>query len=44
MRHAYLIMAHNDLFCLNHLLKALDNSDNEIYLHLDKKWCMRSKR
>lgn len=38
MRFAYLIMAHNDLICLNYLLRLLDDSDNTIFLHIDTKW------
>lgn len=44
MKYAYLIMAHNDLFCLNHLLQALDDGDNAIFLHLDKKWDINTKK
>ena len=36
-RHAYLIMAHNNFYNLEHLLKALDYEENDIYLHIDKK-------
>ena len=38
MRHAFLIIAHNELKILNILLTMLDDSRNDIYLHLDKKW------
>lgn len=44
MRYAYLIMAHNDVFCLNHLLQALDDNDNEIFLHLDEKWNITNEK
>lgn len=37
MKHAYLIMAHNNLFVLERLLKLLDDKRNDIYLHVDKK-------
>lgn len=37
MKHAYLIMAHNEWELLNKLINALDYSDNDIYLHIDKK-------
>lgn len=36
-RHAYLIMAHNEWPILNTLLKLIDDSRNDIYLHIDKK-------
>lgn len=36
-RHAYLIMAHNQPFLLNVLLKLLDHERCDIYLHLDAK-------
>lgn len=36
-RHAYAILAHADRKCLEVLLKLLDDSRNDIYLHLDKK-------
>ncbi len=37
-KHAYLIMAHNQVETLKSLLTCLDYIDNDIYLHLDKKW------
>lgn len=37
MKHAYLIMAHNEWKLLNKLVNALDYPDNDIYLHIDKK-------
>ncbi len=37
MRFAYLIMAHNNPEQLKILLHLLDYSENEIYLHIDKK-------
>ena len=36
-RHAYLIMAHNHFDFLKELLACLDDSRNDIYLHIDKK-------
>ena len=36
-RHAYLIMAHNHFDFLKELLGCLDDSRNDIYLHIDKK-------
>lgn len=36
-KHAYLIMAHNNLQVLNLLLKMLDDERNDIFIHLDKK-------
>lgn len=38
MKHAFLILAHNELRILNILLTMLDDDRNDIYLHLDKKW------
>ena len=37
LKHAYLIMAHNEWEMLRALLEALDDSRNDIYLHIDKK-------
>ena len=37
MKHAYLIMAHNNFESLKYLLKAIDDDRNDIYLHIDKK-------
>lgn len=37
MRHAYLIIAHHEFEILNMLIKALDDSRNDIYIHFDKK-------
>ncbi len=37
MRHAYLILAHNQFDVLELLLKSLDDERNDIYLHFDKK-------
>lgn len=36
-KHAYLIMAHTDWSMLNKLLNTLDDSRNDIYLHVDGK-------
>lgn len=36
-KHAYLIMAHNQFDFLELLLKDIDDYDNDIYLHVDKK-------
>lgn len=36
-KHAYLIIAHNQPELLKILLKTLDYSENDIYVHLDKK-------
>ena len=38
MKHAYLIMAHDDVWLLKKLLELLDSSLNDIYLHLDRKF------
>ena len=37
MKHAYLIMAHNDFYILEKLLLLLDDNRNDIYVHIDKK-------
>lgn len=37
MKHAYLIMAHNQFYILEKLLKLLDDNRNDIFLHIDKK-------
>ena len=37
MRHAYLIMAHNNFKVLEQLIKALDDSRNDIYVHIDRR-------
>lgn len=36
-RHAYLIMAHNNFYNLEYLLRTLDYEENDIYIHIDKK-------
>ena len=36
-RHAYLVMAHNQIELLKDLLKSLDVNENDIYLHIDAK-------
>lgn len=43
-KHAYLIMAHQDIALLNELLACLDDERNGIYLHLDKRSTSRIKR
>lgn len=37
LRHAYLIMAYNQFEQLNYLLRMLDNPQNSIFVHIDKK-------
>lgn len=37
MRHAYLIIAHNQFELLKLLLKCLDHPQNDFYIHIDKK-------
>ncbi|MFZ4263453.1 beta-1,6-N-acetylglucosaminyltransferase [Sphingobacterium sp. HJSM2_6] len=37
MKHAYLIIAHNEYAILEHLVRLLDDSRNDIYIHFDKK-------
>lgn len=36
-KHAYLIMAHNNFYCLEKLLMLLDDPRNDIFLHIDAK-------
>lgn len=36
-KHAYLIMAHNEIYILEKLLSLVDNIHNDIYLHIDIK-------
>ena len=38
MKHAYLIMCHNNIRQLNTLLSLLDYKNNDFFLHVDKKW------
>lgn len=37
MKHAYLIMAHNNPGVLKVLLEMIDDERNDIFLHVDKK-------
>ena len=37
MKHAYMIMAHDNFFNLEILVKLLDNEQNSLYIHIDKK-------
>lgn len=37
MKHAYMIMAHSQEWLLIKLIEMLDDIDNDIYIHLDKK-------
>lgn len=37
MKHAYLIMAHNQFLTLKELVSVLDDSRNDIYIHFDRK-------
>ena len=37
MKHAYLIMAHDNPLVLRGLLDAIDDGRNEIFLHVDSK-------
>ncbi len=37
MKHAYLIMAHNEPGILQRLILILDHPENDIYVHIDKK-------
>ena len=35
MRHAYLIIAHDDFYLLKRLVQVIDNPSADIYIHLD---------
>ena len=37
MKHAYLILAHNEFDILRRLIKSLDDKRNDIYVHFDAK-------
>lgn len=37
MKHAYLIIAHNEFEILKRLLQAIDDERNDIYIHFDRK-------
>lgn len=37
MRHAFLIIAHNNPFTFQTLIELLDDKDNDIFIHIDKK-------
>lgn len=37
MRHAWLIIAHNEFGILQRLISALDSSESDIFVHIDKK-------
>ena len=37
MKHAYLILAHNEFEVLNRLIESLDDVRNDIYIHFDAK-------
>lgn len=37
MKHAYCIIAHRDLYCLQKLIYCLDDSRNDIFIHFDNK-------
>lgn len=41
MKHAYLILAHNEFSILERMLSALDDSRNDIFIHFDKKLSKR---
>ena len=43
MRHAYLIMAHNNIDQLNTLLKVLDSEFSDLYVHIDTKSSIAEK-
>ena len=43
-KHAFLIMAHNNKEQLLELLRQLDHPRNDIYLHIDRKVHLISKK
>lgn len=43
MKHAYLILAHNDFRLLQRLISAIDYADNDIFVHIDRKVGMMPK-
>ena len=43
-RHAFLIMAHNNKEQLLELLRQLDHTRNDIYIHIDRKLNLISKK
>ena len=42
MRHAFLLIAHNEFQLLKVLLSMLDDKRNDIFLHIDKKVDIKS--
>ena len=42
MKHAYLILVHNDFEILGQLIRAIDDERNDIYIHFDRKIHFRS--
>ncbi|MGN1030424.1 MAG: beta-1,6-N-acetylglucosaminyltransferase [Butyricicoccaceae bacterium] len=44
MKHAYLIMAHNEETLLEMLIRSLDYENHDLYIHLDKKWNVEESR
>ena len=37
-KHAYLVLAHNQKKLLLELLRQIDDAENDIFLHIDKKF------
>lgn len=37
LKHAYLILAHNNFYILERLIRLLDDERNDIFIHVDKK-------
>ena len=37
MKHAYLILAHNEFVILERLIQSIDDERNDIYIHFDGK-------
>lgn len=37
MKHAYLILAHNEFAVLKYLLQSIDDDRNDIFIHFDRK-------
>lgn len=38
MKHAYLILAHNEFVILERLIQSIDDERNDIYIHLMENW------
>lgn len=41
MKHAYLIIAHNEFELLKLLIDRIDDARNDIYIHIDQKLILK---